>query len=305
MDSGKIKALLLAVECGSLTRAAEKLGYTQAGLTHMMTNLENETGLKLLRRDKNGVRLTPDGEALLPSMREFALSSDRLSKSVLEIRTRTNEHIRIGAYTSILKEWLPGLIRDFRKLYPGITFDIRDTSIADLCKRVGSCELDVGFGSRQENSDCRFIYLCDDPLFAVLPADCGWKEVGGCIPISSFQGRTFLMPTYGVDPDVLRVLEQNRVEPVISSASISDSSVIAMVRMGLGVSILPELVLRGLDKAGAKVCPILPHAARELGMIVPRQKSPNPHVRSFIRFCEKKLADSGRLSTVGSSKKLS
>ena len=59
MDSKKISALLLAVEKGSLTSVAAELGYTQSGLTHMMNALEEELGLNLLVRSKNGVRLSP------------------------------------------------------------------------------------------------------------------------------------------------------------------------------------------------------------------------------------------------------
>ena len=54
MDTKKTKALLLALERGSLTAAAEELGYTQSGLTHMMNSLEDEAGIKLLVRSKGG-----------------------------------------------------------------------------------------------------------------------------------------------------------------------------------------------------------------------------------------------------------
>ena len=50
MDAKKVQALLAAVDLGSLTSAASELGYTQSGLTHMMTSLETELGLTLLLR---------------------------------------------------------------------------------------------------------------------------------------------------------------------------------------------------------------------------------------------------------------
>ena len=59
MDTKKIRALLTALDTGSLTAAAEELGYTQSGLTHMMNSLEDELGVKLLVRSKGGVRLSP------------------------------------------------------------------------------------------------------------------------------------------------------------------------------------------------------------------------------------------------------
>ena len=62
MESKKLEALLMAVDLGSFTKAAEVMGYTQSGLTHMMNSLEREVGFTLLERGRGGVRLTKDGE---------------------------------------------------------------------------------------------------------------------------------------------------------------------------------------------------------------------------------------------------
>lgn len=68
----KLEALLMAVDLGSFTKAAEVMGYTQSGLTHMMNSLEREVGFTLLERGRGGVRLTKDGERVAPAIREFA-----------------------------------------------------------------------------------------------------------------------------------------------------------------------------------------------------------------------------------------
>lgn len=64
MDTRKLEALLTAVELGSFTRAAEVLGYTQSGLTHMMNSLEKDVGFPVLVRSRTGVRLTPAGQRI-------------------------------------------------------------------------------------------------------------------------------------------------------------------------------------------------------------------------------------------------
>lgn len=64
MESKKLEALLMAVDLGSFTKAAEVLGYTQSGLTHMMNSLEKEVGFTLLERRRSGVRLTEEGERI-------------------------------------------------------------------------------------------------------------------------------------------------------------------------------------------------------------------------------------------------
>ena len=67
MESKKLEALLMAVDLGSFTKAAEVMGYTQSGLTHMMNSLEREVGFTLLERGRGGVRLTKDGERVAPA----------------------------------------------------------------------------------------------------------------------------------------------------------------------------------------------------------------------------------------------
>ena len=71
MDTKKLEALAAAVEYGSFTRAAENLGYTQSGLTHMMNSLEKDIGFPVLLRGRQGVRLTPAGERIFPLIRNL------------------------------------------------------------------------------------------------------------------------------------------------------------------------------------------------------------------------------------------
>ena len=86
MDTKKTKALLLALERGSLTAAAEELGYTQSGLTHMMNSLEDELGIRLLVRSKGGVKLSPAGEILLPRLRELTACAEELEREIEVLR---------------------------------------------------------------------------------------------------------------------------------------------------------------------------------------------------------------------------
>ena len=70
MDNRKYEALITISETGSITNAAERMGYTQFGITQMINSLKKELGVKLLTRTNKGVFLTPHGTELLPLMRE-------------------------------------------------------------------------------------------------------------------------------------------------------------------------------------------------------------------------------------------
>lgn len=82
MDLRKLEALVAAVELGSFTKAAQQLGYSQSGLTHMMNALEQEIGFPLLLRDHRGVRLTAQGRRLYPQIRQLLSANRQLQSSI-------------------------------------------------------------------------------------------------------------------------------------------------------------------------------------------------------------------------------
>ena len=128
MESKKLEALMMSVDLGSFTRAAEVLGYTQSGLTHMMNSLEKEIGVPLLERGRSGVRLTPEGERVAPAIRDFLDSASRLDAALTQAGDVRREAIRVGTYASMGVHWLPGIIRRFREECPEASVEMRVTN---------------------------------------------------------------------------------------------------------------------------------------------------------------------------------
>ena len=132
MESKKLEALLMAVDLGSFTKAAEVMGYTQSGLTHMMNSLEREVGFTLLERGRSGVRLTEEGERIAPAVREFLQANARLDSVIEQVASSRTEIIRVSAYASIAMHWLPGIIQRFREECPDVDVDIRMADHVDV-----------------------------------------------------------------------------------------------------------------------------------------------------------------------------
>ena len=103
MSIKKYEVLLQTADLGSFTKASEVLGYTQSAISHIVTGLEDELGLKLLTRDRFGVRLTPEGEALLPAILVTALKKLKrnvgmpLGKGVKQVRKNMHGNTEEGA----------------------------------------------------------------------------------------------------------------------------------------------------------------------------------------------------------------
>lgn len=88
MDTKVFSVLKVILRHGSLGKAAGELHYTQPGLSSMMNRFEAELGVKLLLRDSLGVRLTAEGEVLLPMIEDILNASENFLQAVGDIKSR-------------------------------------------------------------------------------------------------------------------------------------------------------------------------------------------------------------------------
>ena len=123
MDATKCEAILIAAETGSLTAAAERLGYTQSGITRMLGSLENEVGFPLFVRSKKGVQLTENGKAVLPLFREIVHAQQNALQFSADICGIIKGSLTIGCYYSISAMWMPEILKEFRNRFPGASWN--------------------------------------------------------------------------------------------------------------------------------------------------------------------------------------
>lgn len=285
MDAKKLAALAAAVDQGSFTRAAEQLGYTQSGLTHMMNSLEREIGFSVLLRDRRGVRLTPAGQRIMPMVRQCLAANQALEREIALVNSHQEETVRVASYASIAMHWLPELIEQFRRRYSGVSVDVQMGSVEEVYRWVREGRVDMAFASRQEISTLDWTPLKPDPLLAILPRS---FDTGGAasLDVRRLEGQEFLMPSLGFHLDIMRALDRCGVTPIIRDTQVSDTVIISMVEHGLGVSVLSRLVLRGRQNS-VRALPLAPRAVRELGIAARPKKELRPIVRRFIQqSCE-------------------
>ena len=276
MDAKKLAALAAAVDQGSFTRAAEQLGYTQSGLTHMMNSLEREIGFSVLLRDRRGVRLTPAGQRIMPMVRQCLAANQALEREIALVNSHQEETVRVASYASIAMHWLPELIEQFRRRYSGVSVDVQMGSVEEVYRWVREGRVDMAFASRTLD----WTHLKPDPLLAILPRS---FDTGGAasLDVRRLEGQEFLMPSLGFHLDIMRVLDRCGVTPIIRDTQVSDTVIISMVEHGLGVSILSRLVLKGRSD-DVLALPLDPPAVRELGVAtLPHLR---PLARKFLQF---------------------
>lgn len=269
MNISKYKALLTAVDMGSLSGAAQKLGYTQSGLTHMMNALEDEFGFSVLQRGYYGIKLTPAGERIIPMIRQLVMCEDALEIEVELVKSYGDNVLRIGAFSSMAGTWLPGIVEKFNKEFPEITVNIQTGTVAELYGGLKEGRFDICFGTKNAKYDFKWVPLESDRFYAILPKD--YPSDSDEFHISRFNGTKFLMPGLGFDDDISAVFSENNVKPFITPTYVDDPAIISMVEHGLGISMLSELIIENRADA-VKVLPIVPEVSRTLALAMKHDK---------------------------------
>ena len=280
MDTKKYEAMVTAVNEGSFTRAADLLGYTQSGLTHMMNALEAEVGFRLLERGHFGIRLTPEGERVMPLISRFLEASEQLSEEIRAISDQANVLVSVGAYASIATHWLPQILDRFRSEFPNVQVTVQDGSREKLYADVLSGRCDLAFTSAPRGEAVDWVPLYNDQLLALLPKTAHGERFER-FAVEDYAGTEFLMPAFGNAADIISVLNQHNVHPEILTTMTSNQALISMVAHGLGVSMLSELTIRGYEQS---VCalPLSPPYYRSLGVITRKNAIPKPSVARLI-----------------------
>ena len=281
MDTKKYEALLASINMGSFTKAAEVLGCTQSGLTHMMNGLEQEFGFQLLIRGHHGVKPTPNCSRILPYIQKLVEANTALDVEIKRVNTMKDSVIRIGSYTSIIMHWLSDAVKKFNTDYPDITVEIKDGGADEIYGWVMDGTVDIGFLSRQEEYKTEWIPLKKDPPLAIMPPDD--SHTAKQIPLTDFNGKKFLMPSYGLNKDIYRVFKKYGITPDISNSHMNYVVILSMVERGLGMSILSELLLKGRND-NIKIMDTKPKMYRELGIAIQSHKYATNTVKKFIEY---------------------
>ena len=282
MESSRCKAFLAAAECGSLTRAAEKLNYTASGVSQLISAMESEFGFLLLKRTTRGVVLTAEGERMLPAVRAFLSQENRMHELAANINGLDIGLINIASYSSIATHWLPKVIADFKKKYPNININLMEGVRQEVLKWIEEGRADIGLLSGGDDIDYDWIPLADDPMIAVLPKDHPLADAKE-FPLDRCEQEEFIMPAMGKDEDVMKMLNKYDIVPNIVYSTNESFSAWALIENGLGISITNELLMHGWDCDVAKI-PVSPPEKITLGMVLPSVKHASPAVKRFVKY---------------------
>ena len=278
----KYEALAAVVEEGSLTRAAQELGCTQSAVSHSISALEQELGFPVLTRNRGGIALTEEGERLMPAVRALLTSEEHLRQTASSIRGLDSGTVRIGTFTSVAVHWLPIVLKAFQQDFPGVSVKLLNGDYHDVEQWLEDGSIDIGFVTLPMQTECRCIPLMEDRLLAILPIGSRFENYVR-FPLTECEREPFISLLESSDHDARRALEAAGVKPNVRFYTKDDYALIAMVEQGLGISIVPELLMKGRSDR-VRTLPLIPEAKRIIGLAIAAGDKAGPAVRKFADY---------------------
>lgn len=284
MNLQKYMAFVKTVESGSFTKAAELLNYSQSGISRMIHDLEKEWKVTLLERGRGGVRLTSDGQQLLPYAQNVCREYEKLQAQVDGINGMQSGLIRIGTFSSVASQWLPNIIREFQKDYPNIDYELLLGDYSEIEEWIWKGRVDCGFLRLPVHGELETEFLEQDRLLVVLPEN---HRLAGCekFPVNALTEDPFMLLEKGARAEVSDIFEKCGLTPKVHFTTWDDYAIMAMVESGLGISILPELILKRVPyRIVVKELEI--PAYRSIGVALRNKRSAPLAVKKFLDYLD-------------------
>lgn len=280
----KYRAFLQTVEYGSFTKAAEVLSYSQSGVSRMISDLEKEWKVSLLERSRAGVRLTSDGLMLLDQIKRVCAEYEKLQTQIDELNGLQSGLIRIGTFSSVATHWLPNIIKAFQKDYPNIDYELLLGDYTEIETWILEGRVDCGFLLLPVRAELETIPLARDELLAVLPEG---HPLAGCssFPVEALCREPFMLLEKGGRTEISEIFARHGLTPDVRFTTLDDYAIMSMVESGLGISVLPQLILKRAPYRIVAKSLDTP-AYRNIALALRSRKNASLAVKRFLGYLE-------------------
>ncbi len=197
-DVQRLRAFALVLDLGSISAAADVLGYTQSAVSQQLAALEREAGAGLVDRSQRPLRATRAGAVLRPHVERVLAALGGADSAIEEVKGATLR-VRLTAFPSALSSFVPAAVRDLRRAHPDLAVRViqLETSEAIEHLRMGEADLALvhympGLPEPETAGLARRRLLVDD-LYVVLP-DGHRLTRGDAVSIADLEGEPLILP---------------------------------------------------------------------------------------------------------------
>ena len=266
MDLRQLKYFVTVAEELSFVRAAQRLHMSQPPLSQQIKALEEDLGVELLFRTRREVKLTEAGRVFLAESRELLEKAQAVAHRTRQAAGGEHATLRVGMATSALFHVLPPLLERMRARLPGVSLTVTDMNSDEQVRSLTVDRIDLGF--IHARPDIRGLARCNvvvDMFAVALPASHALASRAD-LALRDLQAESMVAFSREHAPALFDALiascQQEGFSPRIAHVARHPASVLQMVQLGLGVSIVPRaysahaptnVVFRQLPSLGARL----------------------------------------------------
>ncbi len=247
-------------------RAAERLERTQPAVSLQIQRLESELGLRLFERNGARVSLTGAGELFLPNAEKILSESNDALLRMEEIRGGISGRIRIAVVPTVAAHFLPGVLSKFNAAFPNVELVIHEERLNhDVVAALWKSDIDIAFAIvGPKVTGVKSATLLTEEFCVGMSRNHPLASRTE-IPVAMLNREKFVTYKNAHHQSrqvIFSVCRKAGFEPIIAFESEEAETIQSFVAAGLGVTILPEMVLRHAWKRGIAVMPLASDAPR-------------------------------------------
>lgn len=268
MNLSHWRLLVAVADAGNISRGAHHVGITQSGASQAIAQLEAALGFRVFARERRYVGATALGEQVIEHARAMLARLDAIRALADDNRGLHGGRIRLGSFPSVFSTLLPGLLRDFQRRHPGIeliALEGTDEEVEDWLA-AGTVELGVVLNPAPGRAAA---ILGRDTWVAVLPAShpLGRRASESGVTLEELAAQPFILATGGCAVNGQSLMARAGLHLPDIRVTVRDwASACALVREGMGVSLVPESTLPE-EQRGLRVMSLRPAVHREFGLV--------------------------------------
>lgn len=281
------RMVVAVADTGNITRAAERVGMTQSGASQALALIEETLGVQLFSRENRQTLPTAIGLPVIEQARTMLGALENIRSTVDAARDVQRGSIRLASFPMVLATFLPPLLRQFNRLYPGIqvvALEVSDDEVETLLE-AGLVDVGVVLNPASGRSVGRSVgRLGRDAWVAVLPG--GHPLARGCIEdgisLAQLVAQPFVLATGGCSTNARSLAADAGLQLLDVRAEVREwSSAFTLVRENIGVTLVPEMTLPA-NRQGLRVVPLTPRIDREFALVVAAHKAPSAAVQALL-----------------------
>ncbi|HEX4252641.1 MAG TPA: LysR family transcriptional regulator [Pseudonocardia sp.] len=274
----QLRVLLAVADQGGFTVAAEQVGMSQPAVSRAIASLESELGTALLRRQRDGVRLTEAGHRAVAHAREALRHVDLLRVDVAALAGQVTGTLALASLPSATGTLVAARLRTFTDRYPQVRVRLFEGSDQEVRDWLEQGVADLGVVTLPAPG-LRTVPLGSHEMLAVLPAEHP-LAARPVIGVDELADQPFILSTGGCAPVILTAARAAGVRLDVAYEAREMSAVLEMVAAGLGVSVLPNLGLPAeLDSVVTR--PLEPPTCRSLAVALGAKAEDSPAAMAF------------------------